>query len=186
VGTVKPGTPKALIRETSGGLEVSIPAPRNPVLLFFLPVWLVGWAFGWVSAFADLTAGKGVAPSLFLLPWLVFWTLGGVFAVVAFAWSAAGREVVTLGPSSLILSRRVLGLGRSREYDLTHVAQLRATPQGYDRSGMRAWGFGGGTIAFDYGASTVRFGSALEEGEAGMVVRQLAQRRPSLSSMAGV
>ncbi len=50
------------------------------------------------------------------------------------------------------------------------------------RRWKRLWGFGGGPIVFDYGASTVRCGAALEEGEASMLVQQLIQRQPGLRS----
>ena len=39
--------------------------------------------------------------------------------------------------------------------------------------GMRVWGMGGGVIAFDYGARTVRLGSSLDEAEALLIVREL-------------
>jgi hypothetical protein len=165
---------------------LSIPTKRNPFILLFLSAWLVGWAVGWVSAASQLAspAAKG-PPDLFLVPWLTIWSLGGVFAIWAFAWLVAGREVVTLRPHELVVSRKALGLGRIRQYDVAHVANLRVAPDGYNpfdfRSRMRFWGIGGGPIAFDYGASTVRFGASVEEGEAGQLIKALVERQPSLA-----
>ena len=69
-------------------------------MILFMPVWLVGWAFGEVMAVATLLGGAGLvkvanpsAPTGFLLVWLVLWTAGGGLAFVAFAWNAFGREV---------------------------------------------------------------------------------------------
>ena len=182
---VKPGAPKAQIFDTPAGVELNIPAPRYPFVVVFLPVWLVGWAFGWFTAFSAIgsrTSDPGA--TLFMVVWLSFWTLGGGFALAMFAWSLAGREIVVLGPGRLAIAWRVFGVGRVREYDLVHAARLRVAPQPYNpydyRSGMRFWGIGGGPIAFDYGASTIRFGGALQEAEASALVQRLIERQPSL------
>jgi hypothetical protein len=45
----------------------------------FLLFWLGGWAFGWMSAFREISSGaKGATP--FLVFWLGGWTVGGFFA----------------------------------------------------------------------------------------------------------
>jgi hypothetical protein len=117
--------------------------------------------------------------------WLVGWTAAGGFAILALAWSLAGREVVTLRPNELVIARKLLGLGRVHQYDLNHISNLRVSPESFNpfdfRSGMRFWGLGGGPVAFDYGASTVRFGASIEEGEASTLIHQLLERQPSLN-----
>jgi hypothetical protein len=186
LAVVTPGKPRSTVVDTPEGLVLSIPTKRNWFLLVFLPAWLVGWAVGWGAAFSQLisSSSKG-PPELFLVAWLVAWTAGGVFAIWALAWSLAGREVVTLRPHELVIARKVLGFGRARQYAISHVVNLRLAPEGYNpfdfRSGMRFWGLGGGPIAFDYGASTVRFGAALEEAEASQLAQRLVGRQPSLS-----
>ena len=113
------------------------------------------------------------------------WTAGGAFAMLAVAWSLAGREVVTLNPAALVIAHRVLSMGRVREYAVQEISNLRVTPQAYDpfdfRSSMRLWGLGGGPIAFDYGAATIRFGGSIEEAEAAVLVRRLVERQPYLT-----
>jgi hypothetical protein len=182
---VAPGKPRSTVTDTPEGLRLSIPAKRNPFLLVFLPAWLVGWAIGWGAAASQLNSSGTKGPAdLFLVVWLLGWSAGGVFAIRALAWSLAGRELVTLRPHELVIARKALGLGRVRQYDLAHVSNLRVATDGYNpfdlRASMRVWGIGGGPIAFDYGASTVRFGASLEEGEAGQLVRRLLERQPSL------
>jgi hypothetical protein len=178
VAVVSPARPKASIQESSRGLEVIIPARRNWFLTLFLGFWLCGWAVGEVMAAATFLAPDADAgPQLFLIVWLVGWTLGGGFAIFVFLWSLMGHERVQLTSSMLSLKHELFGIGRLREYELHHVRDLRVAPSPYNpydfRSGMRFWGIGGGTIAFDHGAATVRFGAALEEGEAKKIVERL-------------
>jgi len=175
---------RAILGETPNGLKISIPSRKNPFMLIFLPVWLVGWAFGefFVARTIVVPPGGSPAPILFLVVWLTFWTLGGAFAIYAFLWTAVGREVVLLRPDALVIRSQVFNLGRSREYDLNAIRNLRvaATPfNPFDfRSGLQFWGIGGGLIAFDYGAGTIRFGSAVQEGEASDIVSNLKRRYP--------
>ena len=180
-----PGQPKATTRDGPEGFEIVVPAPRNVFLLGFLAIWMVGWTVGWVSGFAQLLSGTGgVGVDLFMLVWLTVWTLGGAFAGAVLAWGLAGRETVRLETRALVVRRSVFGLGRSREYDLPHVARLRVAPEGFNpfdfRSGLRFWGLGGGPLAFDYGASTVRVGAGVEEAEAQALRDELVRRVPSL------
>jgi len=182
VAVVAPGKPRARVLETSGGLVIEIPSKRNGFVLVFLPIWLAGWAFGWISAAQQVASGRG---GLFLLVWLTFWTAGGAFAVLALCWQVAGRQLITLAAGEITVAHQLFGLRREQRYSLGHATNLRVSAEGYNpfdfRSGLRFWGYGGGPIAFDYGASTIRFGSSVEESEALALVRQLVERQPSFA-----
>lgn len=171
---------RSTVRETADGLELIIPARRNVFALLFLTAWLVGWAFGEVTAGWQVLSGRAGGASLFLLAWLAMWTLGGGWAIYTWLWMAAGKEIVSLRPSMLCLKRDTFGVGRTHEYDLAHVKDLRVAAQPSDafgwNSGTRVWGLGGGLIAFDYGARTFRFGGAVDEAEAAQIVADLKAR----------
>jgi hypothetical protein len=124
--------------------------------------------------------GANGPPLPFAAVWLVAWTLGGGFALYVFWWSLKGRERILLTSSRLSIRRELFGAGRMREYDAAHIRDVRVSPTpsgpiGF-RGGLEYWGIGGGVIAFDYGATTVRFGAGLEEGEAKSVVAQVKSR----------
>ena len=181
MAVVPPAKPKATVEETASGLEVRIPARRNWFIILFLGFWLCGWAMGEVAVISQLAAGeRDAGSSAFLLVWLAGWTLGGAFAIYVSVWSLAGRERVRLGASTLSIKREVFGIGRLREYELSHVRDLRTTPSPYNpfdfRSALQFWGVGGGVVAFDHGAATVRFGASLEEGEAKAIIERLKSR----------
>ncbi|MDS4026800.1 MAG: hypothetical protein RKO25_07440 [Candidatus Contendobacter sp.] len=148
--------------------------------MLFLPIWLVGWAFGEVMATAALLTPGTDANKLFLGVWLCMWTLGGFFAIFALAWMIAGREIVSVNGQDLVHVRTVSGISRSKEYTLSAVSNLRASPQQFSLSNQDAdfeyWGLSGGSIAFDYGKSTHRFGAGLNDAEAEHVVSSLKKR----------
>ena len=149
-------------------------------MLLFLGVWLVGWTFGETFAAYQLSTGGVGGGGAFLIVWLTLWTVGGCFAFYVWLWTLVGKEVVRLEPGALTLRRDVLGLGRTREYDLAHVSRLReaapvADAHGWGRS---RWppGIAGGVVAFDYGSETVRFGASIDEAEGHQIVEELQAR----------
>jgi hypothetical protein len=82
-----------------------------------------------------------------------------------------GPERLAFDYGARTLRAGILGLGRTRDYDLAHVRRLRAAPPEEDALG-NFFGQSGGRLAFDYGADTVRCGAGLDEFEA----EQLAGR----------
>jgi hypothetical protein len=82
----------------------------------------------------------------------------------------------------------VLGFGNVREFDLAEVRDLRID-RPYPGITTLTWNspaqmFGTGTIAFDYGAKTFRFGLGLDESEARQLVARLNSRHPFQSASA--
>ena len=79
--------------------------------------------------------------------------------------------------------RRAAGpVGRTREYDLASVSNVRAEPQGGADLAMafRVPRAGGarGAIAFDHGAATVRVGPGLEGEDVTRLLEVLRERIP--------
>jgi hypothetical protein len=167
---IAPAERRSSSSHTADGLEISIPAKRNVFLFLFLSAWLAGWASGEFSAARQLLSTASHALDLFLAAWLVAWTLGGGFALYTWYWMLAGRELVLLRADALVSRRQLWGLGRSNEYDLQHVKNLRVAPMSWSShdwtATMQFWGIGGGPMAFDYGSQTVRLAAGLDEAEA--------------------
>lgn len=184
---VKPSGPRHTVTEDREGLVIRIPAKRNIFLIGFLGVWLCGWLFGEVSALAVLLGVGKREPGtgVFMFVWLTGWTVGGFFALYAWLWQVKGCEIITLSPSALGIRREVFGHGRSKLYDVTEIHNLRVAPMIFNpadfRTGMAFWGVGGGTLAFDYGFKTYRFGAGIEEAEARIILQMLQGRVPQLS-----
>ncbi len=175
----------ATTEDTLGGLEVVIPARRNLFIVLFLTFWLAGWAFGEGAVVLQLmNPTQPNAPKLFLAAWLGMWTIGGGVAMYTWAWMLFGKERVVLGTSSLAIARDILGVRRTREYDILAVTHLQPSAFGPTRFGAGTinWfgGIAGGALQFDYGSRTIRFGAALQEAEAKRLASMLVRRRPSL------
>ena len=175
----------ATVTESVDGLAVSIPAKRNLFVLVFLTFWLIGWAFGEVTVPLQLlNPQEPNVPTTFLLAWLGMWTIGGGAAISIWAWMQFGQERVVLGSTALVIGRRVSGMTRSKEYDLSAATNLQLSSIGPTHSGAGSKnlfsGIAGGALQFDYRSKTIRFGAGLEEAEAKRICAQLIKRRPSL------
>lgn len=140
---------------------------RNRLAAVFLGAWLIGWVMGEGFAARQLVFGHDPAGTrAFLLLWLAGWTVAGVLAVRHTAWTVAGREEIAVEGRSLSLRWAAGPFGRTRIYDLGHVRNIReedARPGASLVRGVRFTYPGRqGTIAFDYGRKTIRFGADLE------------------------
>ncbi len=149
-------------------------------VILFLSAWLVGWAMGEFFAARQVFTGGLESGGLFLIAWLAMWTVGGCWAIYSCLWLVAGSDVIRLRPGILAIKRDVFGTGRTSEYDVQHVRNLRVSPTTMEFSarsgGFSPWGTSGGSIAFDYGSKTVRFG-AVEEAEAAQIIADLKARQ---------
>lgn len=184
--TVEPQPPRFAVDVTPEGLRATLPAGHSVFAMLFLCVWLVGWTFGEFQALQQLQSPSEKTPSLFLFVWLAGWTVGGVFAVATLAWQLAGAEIITVGGNVLTYRIETWGIGLTRSYWLADVKRLRAVGVAKQPFGSQAaWfpPFAGatvGAVAFDYGARTIRFGAALEEAEALLLVNQLGRQTPQV------
>lgn len=198
---IKPPKERCKIEESVASLKISIPARKNYFMLFFLGFWLIGWAFGEVIVSGMLLAGifglfarsslfdgAGAAGfsggGLFLLAWLGGWTLGGGFALYAFFWQLAGKEMIEVSYDSIKIRRAIFGYGKTKEYMAAHIKDLRISPAalGSNMLGWSLassfWGISGGLFAFDYGAKTFRFGIGVDEAEAKQILEKILARFP--------
>lgn len=179
---VEVGKGRSAIEETTSDLQITIPAKKSYLLILFLSFWLVGWAVGEVTALAMIL--KTETPKLFMLAWLGAWTVGGAFAMYIWLWNVMGQEIINLSNTELRHVRRLPVFQRSKEYDLSAVSKLRVQAQNSSmfsaHAAMEFWGISGGSVMFDYGHSTHKFGVQLDEAEANHIVTIIKQRYKNL------
>ena len=120
-----------------------------------------------------------IAPvNLFLIVWLVLWTLGGFAVINILVWFIFGKEEITIGNGVLTIVKKAT-LVKPKSYDLAHISNVYAKEQpvyGNRMNGSRSL-FNRGTINFEYGLKTVRFGDALDEAEARHIIEMLRAKK---------
>ena len=158
----KPYNGRATILDNFTDLQIIIPAKRNWFIILFIGAWLGGWIMGELFALGAVTGLlRGNPASLFILFWLIAWTVGGFFAFRTFIWNLRGKEIITAGQNMLTIDKKGALLFKPKVYDLNQVKNIRVQEDNLGFGGRRN-DFGafnlGGTIRFDYGLQTVKFG----------------------------
>jgi hypothetical protein len=166
---------RATIDQRGRELTIRIPAKRILFVVAFLAFWMVAWSVGLASAVGSL--GGDVGETVFLVGWLGAWIVAGGAVLLVIAWSLAGREEVGADAGRLVTARVLGPWRRARTFAARDVRDLRVATSGWNpwdfRSVWAFWGLSGGSIAFDYGARTHRFGAALDEAEAKQLIPRI-------------
>jgi len=174
-------------------LIISIPSPKYWAMMAFLGLWLILWLAAdlfvlWLMIFG----GSDAPPAAILLIWWLFWTIGGGLALYQFAWQVSGKEVVEVANQSIKLSQVCLGIHPSKEYSASHIRDLRVSSSNVNLNHpMLQWTYFynqpwyhnmSGSLAFDYGARTFRFGMSIDEAEAKQIIAEIQEKFPQYRS----
>lgn len=173
---------RSTLHAIDGGVELVIPAPRNPALLLVLPLWLCGWLPAGLHSLAALanTGAAGEATSLaFELPWLFVWALGVLAAAGMLLWMGVGVQRVRITHERISIAHEMLRLQWRRAWSARAARNLRVP-----RPAVMLAGSGPlsepGRIAFDHEGHTVRFAAGIDEQEACRLVGAITSRFPRL------
>jgi len=180
-----PYTGRAIINDNYDGMEIIIPAKKNWFVLVFLCFWLCGWVVGETFAIREVTGlGGHGAPDGFLTIWLCGWTVGGVFAFSTLWWNIAGKEIINIQQGVLTINKKGAIFKRLKSYDLNQAKNFRALEDpdinnGFGRSRQASLlnPACNGTIKFDYGMETVKFGDKLYQAEGDHILGRLRAKK---------
>ena len=181
MGFVEP--PKGITRITDLGdrLRIEIPLrPKGLLECLLLLVWLIFTGVCEGILVSSLLHRLGVIPKPLVeeaepapLPLLLFACVVLGVLLSFWLWILLGREIVEVSIPEGALKVRCLPFKKTSSYRLSEVANLRVLES------LR-WGRGttviAGIIAFDYGASTIRFGYTIDPAEARQIVALLKER----------
>lgn len=177
----KPYAGRASITDNFNGIEIVVPAIKNWFVIPFLCAWLGGWAIGLFSAGKMiLLPNTPTVALLFIFFWLIAWTFGGVFFIFSLIWSLKGKEIITVGNGMLTIEKKGAPFLKARSYDLREINNMgiKQDPlMAYRRMSIQSPYMKKGTISFDYGFKTVRFGEALDEAEARHIIELLKNKK---------
>jgi len=175
---------RAVINEYYNSVEIAIPARRNWFIVVFLSFWLCGWAVAEFFTAGQLLSVSKAGGAGFLLLWICAWTVGGFFAIRTWWWNVAGKEIINAGQGVLTIERKGALFVKTKTYDLHEAKNFRAQEEssGFGQFAKRnrnnVWKLDNiGTIRFDYGMRTVKFGAALDEAEAFYILQKLRDKK---------
>jgi hypothetical protein len=174
---------RAAIIEDFNGIQIIIPTKKNWFIILFLGFWLCAWFAGEFFAGREVLGLNGGGPAYFVIIWLCGWTVGGFFALRTFWWTLMGKEIISIGQGGLNIDKTGAFLYRAKAYDLREAKNFRA-----QEDYMAIGPFGTtpanifnldkkGTIRFDYGMQTIKFGDGLAEAEGNFIIQKLRDKK---------
>lgn len=173
---------------TPSGLEILIPTKKSRYMLLlygFVFIILLLYSFFLIyitkqvyisveeiSKISDITFAD-----FWILPISISICLPIYWAIFLFIWLRLikGFEVIKISGNSFILEKKIPFWTRSKRYNLENVKALRIS-----NTTASIWNMPGGSLSFDYGAKTVRFGIGLDEAEARMILIDIQQKYPEI------
>jgi hypothetical protein len=170
------------IREEPGAVHIVIPAKKDWLLIGFVILWLGGGSFGIVQFIMQMIADH--APAAMYISLAVVWSLLDVIFIVSAVFTLTGSEEAMLRDGMLTLSKKALGIGRTKRYQVANITSLHAeakrsvrNPKDTDRRlRLDSLGLSGGSVKLGYEGKINAFGIRLEKNEAQLIVDALRSK----------
>lgn len=193
--TIRPDQGKVAIENSDGRLRLAFPVRASPFGILFFGIFFLVFLFGEASALYTLVTGDvpdGVRFSMngvesrssndphFMAKWLSVWTVATLVPAGGFLCAVARREIIELDATRLRRRRLILGLGRSEEYAVADIAELRLSPAWTPYSKHFHFVFNVGAISFDHRHKTFYLGTGLDAGESKYVIAEMCKRVKAL------
>jgi hypothetical protein len=172
---------RATIIEHFDKIEITVSPKKKLLFILFFGFWLFGWFFAEKSAISEVTKA-GISDFTFI--WFIIWTVGGLFAMYSLWVMFAAKEFIEAGQGVISIKNRALFFMPEKVYDLREVKNLRIEQPEEDddfsfgrRQRIKLDLTNVGTIRFDYGMKTIKFGNGIDEAEAKYIVDKLKSKR---------
>jgi hypothetical protein len=157
-------------------LKIEIPTKKNQIIIISISVWLSFW----VLIMGILTATIGFSQTLLfpvalLLFWFIMLLAIGIIPLIILLWYIKGKEQIIIRNKTMEIGKSIFKFKKSKKYDLESVLNIDILPQSAFSYGLFQLynSFFGGTIKFNYGIKTIKFGASLGETEAKNLIEKL-------------
>lgn len=171
---VQPFSPRYTIKDSETSLEITTKIITRlqrclqiAAAIFGSIIWM-GVGVGIANILKqEATFAFHFNPAIYILP--VEWLLGSAVLFVVFLWSFTNKEIIQISEQNIVVSLKSRIFNRTRCYLAKDIKDLRVSS------------YAGKSIAFDYGARTVRFGLGLDEAEAKQILAAIQKKFPVYS-----
>jgi hypothetical protein len=133
---------------------------------------------------ATLSNPNDSMPGAIVLLIVCFWAIVMIIPLRIFLWNATGKELITVEPGVLTIDKKHLLFYKAKTYDLTEARNFRVQEDPIASimpSGMTPFRMlrmtNSGTIKFDYGMQTIKFGEGVDEAEANFILEKLRAKK---------
>jgi hypothetical protein len=181
---------RAVITGSFNDVVITILAKKNWTLLVFIAIWFFGCAAVAVTFPGGMFNHTGKdSPDLFMTLWTIGFAWVSLLAGMIYWWSFAGKEVITFAPGVLTIEKKG-SISKTKTYDLGQAHNFRSVEDPMPEFGLqfglqrrqqalpKPWNIADkGTIRFDYGLATVKFGDRLYQAEGDYILEQLREKR---------
>jgi hypothetical protein len=191
---------KGSARITYNGMEMQVVLdgiryPFSIIFTVFICAMFVLWGLnignflGKVTSTINTGATSGM---IFYILSTVIWIGGGIFGIYLLGWTWTRREIITVSSNTLKVRRKIMGIGRARQYSILNIKNLRlnnidSSSKGLSSSlsgskGLDVWRLALGSLEFDYGMMTVDFARGINRPEALYLLNLFQERGIPVSS----
>lgn len=147
-------------------LTVVIPRRFSLFLLFFIPLWVVGWVT------IALTHPRREPQALLVI---TAFGLFSIFMVYRWLWNLSGKEELEFTASRLTYRRLLLGFTRTRVFTMDRIADPHFIP-----SEQKGRSYIPSGLGFSYDGEQVRVCDQLTQAEANQIVAAALKQFPEL------
>ena len=143
------------------------------IILLLISVGLYGNASS--ADYGDTTYSPGAIGAL-LIPVAIFLPTE-LLIIYSLVWRFGGKEIVSANKDLFVVTRNLFGWKSYKAYKTSDISALRIS-RPIDHwteifSGFRRILGLAGTVAFDYGAKTFRFGDGIDEAEGRQIIKKI-------------
>jgi len=187
---VKPPAPKHTCEDLGDKLIIAIPSPKHWFRIILMGIYTLVLAIAGLSFLGYLEFGQELdkPPILFFIIFVIFWIVFLCLMIYQLLWQIVGKEDIEITAQSIKISRVVPVLHSQKEYLASYIKELRVSSSNLNLNPpMMSWTYSYyypwhhnaiGSLAFDYGAKTFRFGMSIDEAEAKQILAEIQQKFP--------
>jgi len=116
---------KITINESPPGIEIVIPASRNPFITMSYPLMIIIWGIVAYSILSGYFDNENSTDKMTLLVGLLISSLFGAMIIHSWIFNLVGKERIFINHKTLSVKLDIYGYGITKKYDIRHISNFR-------------------------------------------------------------